>query len=117
MKPLFLMLAEANTGNLILIIALLAVAGIIGYLTAWFYAKSVYTPVIKGLETEKADLLKRVAGLEAEKTDLLKKVEGLKDDLAKLTLRSDKQLERIGKLENEITEKDIELNNLRKPLK
>ena len=117
MNPLFLMLAEANTGNVILIIALLLVAGIIGYLTAWFYAKSVYTPVIKGLEAEKADLLKRVAGLEAEKADLLQQVAGLKDDLAKLTLRSDMQLERIGKLEKEIAEKDVELNNLKKPVK
>ncbi len=48
----------------ILIIVLLLVAGLIGYLTAWYYAKSVYTPVIKKLEDEKVQLNREIAGPE-----------------------------------------------------
>ena len=55
MTQLFILLAQSVTGAVITIIALLLVAVIIGYFTAWFYAKSVYTPVIKGLEAEKAE--------------------------------------------------------------
>lgn len=53
MKPLFILLAQSVTGSVIEIVLLLLVAGLIGYFTAWFYAKSVYTPIIKGLEEEK----------------------------------------------------------------
>ncbi|MCX6327290.1 MAG: hypothetical protein NT144_11675 [Bacteroidia bacterium] len=103
MKTLFIILAQSNTGAVILILALLLVAAIIGYLTAWFYAKSVYTPIIKGLEAEKADLLKQVTGL--------------KDDLNKLNGKVDKLNEKIGKLEEEIAEKDKEIKHLKKSKK
>jgi peptidoglycan hydrolase CwlO-like protein len=117
MKSLFIMLADSNTGPVILIIALLLIAGIIGYLTAWFYAKSVYTPIIKGLE--------------AEKSDLLKQVERLKEEVEKLNFKVEKNLERISNLEGEIGKRDAdlrkkddeieklvnELNRLRKPVK
>ena len=56
MTQLFILLAQSVTGAVITIIALLLVAAIIGYFTAWFYAKSVYTPVIKGLEADKENL-------------------------------------------------------------
>lgn len=91
------------TGNVVTIVALLLVAVIIGYFTAWYYAKSVYTPIIKGLEVEKADLIKQVAGL--------------KDDISKLNGQVDKLNEKIGKLEKEVAEKDKEINNLTKPKK
>ena len=103
MKPLFIILAQSNTGPVILILVLLLVAAIIGYFTAWFYARSVYTPVIRGLETEKADLLKQVAGL--------------KDDISNLNGKVDKLNEKIGKLEEEIAEKDKEIKKLNKPKK
>lgn len=103
MKPLFIILAQSNTGDVILILALLLVAVIIGYLTAWFYAKSVYTPVIKGLETEKAELNKEVAGL--------------KDDIIRLNEKIDKLHEKIGKLEEEIAEKDKEIKHAKKEKK
>jgi hypothetical protein len=92
MKPLFIILAESNTGAVLLILALLIVAGIIGYVTAWYYSKSVYTPVIKGLEVEKVELVKQVAGL--------------KDNLNTLNGK-------IGKLEEVIAEKDKEINRLK----
>lgn len=112
MRQLFVMLATSNAGPVILIIALLLVAGVIGYLTAWFYAKSIYTPVIKKLETEKADLLNQVAIL--------------KGDIVKANLKADKLTERIGTLEKEISARDKELkelkelnelNELKKPVK
>lgn len=103
MKPLFIILAQSTTGPVIMIIALLLIAAIIGYFTAWFYAKSVYTPVIKGLETDKAELIKQVAGL--------------KEDLKKLNGKVEKLNEKIAKLEEDIDEKDKEIKQLKKPKK
>lgn len=103
MIQLFIQLAQSVTGAVVTIIALLLVAVIIGYFTAWYYAKSVYTPVIKGLEAEKADLIKQVAGL--------------KDDISKLNATVDKLNDKIGKLEKEISEKDAEIKKLSKQKK
>ena len=96
-------LAQSVTGAVITIIALLLVAAIIGYLTAWFYAKSVYTPVIKGLEAEKADLLKQVAGL--------------KEDIKKLNNTVETLNGKINKLEGEITKKEQEIKELSKKIR
>jgi peptidoglycan hydrolase CwlO-like protein len=103
MKPLFIILAQSTTGPVIMIIALLLIAAMIGYFTAWFYAKSVYTPVIKGLETDKAELIKQVAGL--------------KEDLKKLNGKVEKLNEKIAKLEEDIDGKDKEIKQLKKPKK
>jgi len=103
MTQLFIQLVQSVTGAVIAIVALLLVAAIIGYFTAWFYAKSVYTPVIKGLEAEKEDLLKQVAGLKDDKSKLNGKIEQLND--------------KIGKLEEAISEKDNEIKKLTKPVK
>jgi peptidoglycan hydrolase CwlO-like protein len=91
------------TGAVITIIALLLVAAVIGYLTAWFYAKSVYTPIIKGLEAEKDDLLRQVAGL--------------KEDVTKLNGNIDDLNEKIAKLEEEGKKKDGEINELKSKIK
>jgi len=96
-------LAQSVTGAVITIIALLLVAAIIGYLTAWFYAKSVYTPIIKGLEAEKADLLKQVAGL--------------KEDVKKLNNTVENLNVKISKLEGEIVKKEQEIKELSKKIK
>lgn len=96
-------LAQSVTGAVITIIALLLVAAIIGYLTAWFYAKSVYTPIIKGLEEEKADLLKQVAGL--------------KEDIKKLNNTVENLNGKISKLEGEIAKKEQEIKELSKKIK
>ena len=103
MTQLFILLAQSVTGAVITIIALLLVAAIIGYFTAWLYAKSVYTPVIKGLE--------------ADKENLNKEVDGLNDDIKKLNGKVDKLTEKISKLEAEIEEKDKEISKLKKPKK
>lgn len=103
MIQLFVQLALSVTGAVATIVALLLVAVIIGYFTAWYYAKSVYTPVIKSLE--------------AEKTDLIKQVSELKDDISKLNTKVDKLNDKISKLELEISEKDAIIKNNNKPKK
>jgi peptidoglycan hydrolase CwlO-like protein len=103
MTQLFIILAHSVTGAVITIIALLLVAAIIGYLTAWFYAKSVYTPIIKGLE--------------AEKTDLLKQVAGLKDDISKLNRKVEELNGKISNLETEAAKKEKEIKELRSKIK
>jgi len=99
----FIPLAQSVTGAVITIVALLLVAAIIGYLTAWFYAKSVYTPIIKKLEEEKADLQREVAGL--------------KDDIRKLNKEIDGLKEKTKELEKTIGEKDKTIADLRKKIK
>jgi peptidoglycan hydrolase CwlO-like protein len=103
MTQLFIQLTQSVTGAVITIVALLLVAAIIGYFSAWFYAKSVYTPIIKGLEAEKADLIKQVGDL--------------KDDVNKLNGKVDKLNDKIGKLEEELADKDKEIKKLSKPKK
>jgi peptidoglycan hydrolase CwlO-like protein len=103
MKPLFILLAQSLTGSVIEIVLLLLVAGLIGYLTAWFYAKSVYTPIIKGLEEEKAELNRQITGL--------------KNDINKLNSKVDELNEKIEKLKEEIAEKDKEIEDLKNKAK
>ena len=103
MTQLFILLAQSVTGAVITIIALLLVAVIIGYFTAWLYAKSVYTPVIKGLE--------------ADKENLNKEVDGLNDDIKKLNGKVDKLSEKVSKLEADIEEKDKEISKLKRTKK
>jgi peptidoglycan hydrolase CwlO-like protein len=103
MTQLFIPLASV-TGAVITIIALLLVAAIIGYLTAWFYAKSVYTPIIKGLEAEKADLQKQVAELKDNVSKLNNKVDDLNGKIAKLEEEAAKKEKEIKELKNRIKE-------------
>jgi peptidoglycan hydrolase CwlO-like protein len=86
-------------GAVITIVAILLVAAVIGYLTAWFYAKSVYKPIIKGLEEEKQNLQNQVAGL--------------KEDITKLNGSIDELNEKVAKLEEEVKNKDEEIKGLK----
>jgi uncharacterized protein YlxW (UPF0749 family) len=96
MKPLFIILAQSTTGPIIEIILLLIGAALIGFLTAWFYQKSVYTPIIKRLESEKEELNQKIDGLNIE-------ISGLK--------------RKIGDLEKVVSEKDKVIEELKKPKK
>ena len=91
------------TGAVITIVGLLLVAAIIGYLTAWFYAKSVYTPIIKKLEEEKADLQRQVADL--------------KDNVSKLNSKIEELNGKIAKLGEEAAAKDKEIKDLKSRIK
>jgi peptidoglycan hydrolase CwlO-like protein len=103
MTQLFIQLAQSVTGAVLTIVGLLLVAAILGYFTAWFYAKSKYIPVIKGLEADKAALQKEVAGL--------------KDDVSKLKGEAVKLNEKIAGLEKDLAAKDKEIKELTKPPK
>lgn len=106
MTQLFIILAMSKTGAVVFIIALLLVAAIIGYVTAWFYAKSVYTPIIKQLEAEKADLQKQVAGLKEEVASLNGRINDLNGKIDELKGR-------ISNLEEQVASKDKEIRDLK----
>ena len=112
MTQLFVQLAQSVAGNVVTIVTLNIVAAAIGYLTAWFYAKSVYTPVIKGLEADKVVLNKQVATLNDEISNLNEKVNKLKDETNNLNEKVSTLSEKINNLEGEIAEKDRKLKNL-----
>jgi len=98
MTQLFLQLAQSVTGNVITIIALGLAAAIIGFISAWFYARSVYTPVINGLKADKSNLNNQVAKLTTEFGSLNEKVNNLNG--------------KIGKLEEEVAMKEKEIEGL-----
>ena len=95
------------TAAVILIIALLVVAGLIGYLTAWFYAKSVYTPVIRKLEDEKVQLGREISGLKEDIGKLEKKISGLNEKISGLE-------KEVADREKEISDKVNEIQELKK---
>jgi uncharacterized protein YegP (UPF0339 family)/outer membrane murein-binding lipoprotein Lpp len=125
MTQLFVQLAQSVTGNVITIVGLNLVAAAIGYFTAWLYAKSVYTPVIKGLEADKvtlnikvdtlnneiSNLNEKVNKLNDEISSLNEKVSKLKDESIILNEKFSKLSEKNSKLEEEIAEKDREIKN------
>ncbi|MGA1977631.1 MAG: hypothetical protein ABSG89_07215 [Bacteroidales bacterium] len=106
----FIQLAQSVTGAVITIVVLLIVAAAIGYFTAWFYAKSVYTPIIKGLEEEKANLQKEVADLKETVSRLNSQVEGLNGKVNELNGK-------IGNLEEAARKKDQEIAGLKMKIK
>jgi septal ring factor EnvC (AmiA/AmiB activator) len=110
MTQLFVQIAQSVTGAVIAIVGLLLAAGIIGYVTAWFYARSVYTPVIKGLRSEKEELTRKVE-------DLNRQVEVMKSEIIKLNETIESQGEKIKTLEQQIAEKEKEIKKITKPLK
>jgi peptidoglycan hydrolase CwlO-like protein len=103
MTQVFIQLVQSVTGAVIMIVGLLLVAAVIGYVSAWFYAKSIYTPIIKGLE--------------ADKEELNRQITGLKSEIAKLNSTVDSLNQKIGDLEKDIARKDNEIKELMKPKK
>jgi hypothetical protein len=101
MKLIFITIAQTNTGAIILMLVLLLIAAAIGFFTAWFYSRSVYSPVIKRLEADKAELNKTV--------------ELQKEDIDKLNGKADRYIDKISKLEEELAEKGKEHKPLKKP--
>lgn len=112
-----ILIAQSVTGAVITIIGLLLVAGIIGYLTAWFYAKSVYVPVIKGLQADKEQLTSQVESLSRKVELLNKQVEDQKSEISKLNVTLEEKNSRIVSLEKEVADMDAELKKIMKPVK
>jgi len=111
MKSILILQTMSLASAVILTIALLLVAGLIGYLTAWYYAKSVYTPIIKKLEDEKAQLNREITGLKDEISklrskidDLNKKVDDLDKDVSEKEREISKKVDIITALETEMAE-------------
>jgi septal ring factor EnvC (AmiA/AmiB activator) len=102
MTQIFIQQAQTVGGNVALIVLLLLVAAIIGYLTSWFYAKSIYTPVIKQLESDKEGLNAKIGELNDEKKKLQVQIERLN--------------EKIASIEAQIEERNKELKQLKKPV-
>jgi len=86
MDTLVIFLAQAKTAAIIEIILLLLVAGIIGYITAWLYYRSVYTKKINLLESEKAELNKKNDSLNVENNELKKKLSRKDVEIEKLNI-------------------------------
>ena len=103
MNTQLILLAQSATSAMIEIALLLLGAALIGFFTAWYYQKSVFTPVIKRLESEKEDLNKKIDGLNRE-------ISGLKADITGLKSK-------IGELEKTISDKNLEIELLKKPKK
>jgi uncharacterized protein len=98
MNQLFLQLAQTVSGNVITIVALELGAAIIGSIIAWYYARSVYTPVIKSLEADKVSLSDQVIRL--------------KDEYGKLDEKVKKMSEKVSRIEKEKAVKDNEIKEL-----
>jgi peptidoglycan hydrolase CwlO-like protein len=101
MNAQFILLTQSVTGAVIEIILLLLVAAVIGFLTAWYYQKSYFTPIIKKLEAEKEELNRRI--------------DGLNRDIAKLNGDITALKARISDLEKTISAKDKEIEELKRP--
>lgn len=101
MNTLLILIVQSATSAMIEIALLLLGAAVIGFITAWYYQKSVYVPVVKHLESEKEDLNKKIAGLNKDIAGLNNDITGLKG--------------KIGELENKISLKDKEIEQLKKP--
>ncbi len=90
METLVIFLAQTKTATIIEIVLLLLVAGIIGYITAWLYYRSVYTKKINALESEKEELNKQIAKLNEDKSDLKKTISKKEDEIENLTVEINK---------------------------
>ena len=117
MKTLLLLQTMSVPAAVVLIIALLVVAGLIGYFTAWLYAKSVYQPIIKSLEEDKAKLNNEINSLKDDVRKLGVKVENLNKKVDELEIEVSEKERQISEKVNEITEKNEELKDLKKKIK
>jgi len=97
MNAQFILLTQSVTAAVIEIILLLLGAALIGFLTAWYYQKNHYVPIVNKLESEKAELISHVNSLKSDIDRLNERINGLEKNL----LDRDKA---IGELKKEITD-------------
>jgi peptidoglycan hydrolase CwlO-like protein len=77
-------LAQTKTAAIIEILLLLLVAVIIGYIIAWLYYKSIYTRIIKSLESEKEQLNNQIVKLNDDNSKLKKSLREKDDEIENL---------------------------------
>lgn len=99
MNPQLIPLAQSVVSAVTEIILLLIGAAAIGFLTAWFYQKSYFTPIIKKLEEEKEEL-KRIIG-------------GLNNEIAGLKAKAGELETKIANLGKELASKEKEISELK----
>jgi uncharacterized protein len=108
MDQLFLQLAQSVTGNVITIVLLNLAAAVIGFIIAWYYAKSVYTPIIKGLEEGNQKLNSDITRLNSQISGLRIKEEELQTKIAGMEASLEKKVAELHKL-NESPQKSTPL--------
>jgi len=84
MNPLSLIIIKSTLGYVLIFILIILVAAVIGFVTARLFSKSIYTPIIKGLEDEKLVLDKQIEGLEDNVVNLNSEIDMLNDKVKKL---------------------------------
>jgi predicted flap endonuclease-1-like 5' DNA nuclease len=72
MNTLLILVTQSKGGAILEILALLLVAAIIGYITAWLYYRSVYARRMKVIESDKDELSHQIDHLNTEKSNLHK---------------------------------------------
>ena len=85
------LIAQTKTGAYIEIIILLLVAGLIAFLTAYFYYKPIYLRQINKLKDEKTDLERKVTNLQVQVSDLNTKNEELENNLEEMKKAGEKK--------------------------
>jgi uncharacterized protein YlxW (UPF0749 family) len=103
MNTLLLFLVQSAASAMVEIALLLLGALLIGFFTAWYYQKSVYTPIIKRLEDEKDNLNKKITGLNND-------IAGLKSSITDLEAT-------VARKEKDLADKTREIELLKKPVK
>ena len=81
-----LFLAQTKLGATIEIIALLSGAGIIGYITAWLFYKSIYTASLEKKESEIKVLEKQIVKLNSDKSNLYNDIREKDEETDRLIL-------------------------------
>lgn len=81
-----ILLAQTKSGAIIEIIFLLLVAAIIGYVTAWYYGKSLFIDEINALKVEVNKLNKNIINLEMQNSNLQKQLDEKRKEENHLTL-------------------------------
>jgi len=84
METLVIFLAQTKTAAIIEIILLLVAAGIIGFVSAWLYYRSVYTKKINVLESEKDKLNRQIDKLNEDNSNLKKTLREKENEIEKL---------------------------------
>lgn len=88
--PIILLATSVPVTAVLTVIFLLAAAAV-GFITAWFFQKAFYTPIIKKLEEEKEQLNKEIDSLNSEKEELKNKIESL----GKTISEKDREIEEL----------------------
>ncbi|MDA3818830.1 MAG: hypothetical protein PF486_15720 [Prolixibacteraceae bacterium] len=75
MNSLLILIAQTRFGATIEILLLLLGSAIIGYITAWYFYKTIYLRKIKAIESEKADFMKTIVDLNAANSNQQKRIQ------------------------------------------